>query len=144
MRDRHGVHGARTVRKRWTGRRRSERRQHSRFPSAGDQKTRCNHAFAVSNGDGVNWESHSEASVLGAMWLAEPILAGDGARVCSVVNVRSGKLFEGRRRNDRALHLPRCCRDLFPVGDGVLVPTDESQAAILRHDDRQSVAQDIA
>lgn len=41
------------------------------------------------------------------------------------------------------LHLPRCCCDLIPIRHGVVVPTDESQSTILRHDEYQGIAKDL-
>jgi hypothetical protein len=54
--------------------------------------------------------------------------SGNGEFRSSAVERRREPL--GRTRTVD-LHLPWCYRDLLPVGDRILVPTDESQATVL-------------
>jgi hypothetical protein len=43
-----------------------------------------------------------------------------------------------------ALHVPESSGDLFPIGDAIIVPANESESAILRDNQRKRVTHGLA
>lgn len=74
---------------------------------------------------------HAES--IGMVTLIKPKRNNRRGRNGTISNsgLQAASLAAPARDGRCALHLPWGCRNLLPIRDGVLVPTDESQATIL-------------
>src|SRR5688572_19276744 len=65
--------------------------------------------------------------------------------VCEHLEGAEVKAVDVELRWDRGdgSHLPRCYSNLLLIGDGPIVPADESQPTVMRHHDGHGVADDM-